>query len=356
MICCEKCFKDAEIKAIIRGIGVDGNCEVCNKTNVYIYDTDNNKELIEHFNGLLEIYTPSDSYPADFPREKANLLKDELRDRWDVFTIDKEKVYTLMKNICSEKYSEIPGLFHSPIGITTLYQTSYLEENSLIKTFKWENFVKEIKTVNRFHTNLINKKILEMFCEYATTSYRKGHVFYRGRISSSKGYSIKEMGAPPPGKASDGRANPLGISCLYLANDIETTFHEVRASVYDYVTIGKFELIEDIEVVDFIALDRISPFSTIDIELHAVNKEHLRKISNEIAKPLRRGDSSLDYLPTQYIAEFVKSIGHKGIRFKSTRNEKGFNLAVFNQDLFKCTDVEVYDVKSIIYDYDSVDD
>ncbi|WP_409274846.1 RES family NAD+ phosphorylase [Neobacillus sp. SCS-31] len=356
MICCEKCFKDAEIKAIIKGINIIGDCEICNKKNVYIYNTEKNMELVEHFNGLLEIYTTSDSFPEDFPREKANLLKDELNDRWDIFTIDKEKIYTLVKNICSEKYSEIPDLFDLPIGITTLYQTGYLEENSLIKTFKWEDFVEEIKTVNRFHTNLVNTKVLEMFCAYATTSYRKGQVFYRGRISSSEGYPVDKMGAPPPGKASDGRANPLGISCLYLANDIETTFHEVRASVYDYVSIGEFELLEDIEVVDFIALDRISPFSAIDIELHSVNKEHLRKISNEIAKPLRRGDSSLDYLPTQYIAEFVKSIGHKGIRFKSTRNERGFNLAVFDINLFNCTEVKIYDVKSIKYDYDSVDD
>jgi hypothetical protein len=356
MICCDRCFKDVEIKAIIKGINVTGNCETCIKRNVYIYNTEQNDELVDNFNGLLEIYTPIASLPDDYPREKANLLKDELNDRWQIFNIDKDKIYTLVRSICHEKYSEIPELFDSPIGITALYQNKYLEENSLIKTHAWEHFVEEIKTVNRFHTNLINTKVLEMFCEYTKTSYRRGEVFYRGRISPEEGYTIDMMGGPPPGKASDGRANPLGISCLYIASDIETTLHEIRASVYDYVSIGKFELLEDIDVVDFIALDRISPFSAIDIELHAVNKEHLRKISNEIAKPLRRSDSSLDYLPTQYITEFVKSKGHEGIRYNSTRNEKGFNLAVFNQELFECKEVNVFDVKGIKYDYFAVDE
>ncbi|MEH7072062.1 RES family NAD+ phosphorylase, partial [Priestia megaterium] len=312
MICCEKCFKDSEIKAIIKGLNIIGECQTCGKRNVSIYDTEQNSELVDNFNELLEVYTPISNLPEDFPKEKANLLKDELNDRWQIFNIDKEKIYTVIRNICREKYEEIPELFDSPISITALYNNDYLLENSLLKTYEWENFVEEIKNVNRFHTNYINTHILDNFCKFATTAYKKGAVFYRARISDEYGYTDKEMGAPPPGKASDGRANPLGISFLYLASDKETTLHEIRASTYDYVTIGRYELKEDIDVVDFIALDRISPFSPIDLELHAVNKGHLKKISNEIAKPLRRSDSSLDYLPTQYITDFIKSKGHRG--------------------------------------------
>ncbi|MBK5458049.1 RES family NAD+ phosphorylase [Peribacillus sp. TH27] len=357
MICCDRCFKDLEIKAIIQGINRQGMCETCNKKNVFVYDTDKNNELVDNFNELLDIYTPLSSLPDNYPREKANLLKDELNDRWQIFNINNEKIYTLVKSICHEKYTEMPELFDSPIGITALYQNDdYLTENSILKNYNWEDFVVEIKNVNRFHTNHINTKVLEMFCEVAIKSYKAGEVLYRARISDEDGYAFDNMGAPPSGKASDGRANPLGISCLYLASDNETTLHEIRASVYDYVTIGKFELLEDIDVVDFIALDKISPFSGINTELHAINKEHLRKISNEIAKPLRRSDSSLDYLPTQYITDFVKSKGHKGIRYKSTRNEKGYNLAVFNDELFECKEVNVFDVKSIKYDFLQLDE
>ena len=41
---------------------------------------------------------------------------------------------------------------------------------------------------------------------------------------------------------------------------------------------------------------------------YAINKEHLNKINDEMGKIMRRSDSALDYVPTQYITDFVKSI------------------------------------------------
>ncbi|MFQ9061839.1 MAG: RES domain-containing protein [Oscillospiraceae bacterium] len=58
------------------------------------------------------------------------------------------------------------------------------------------------------------------------------------------------MSAPPAGKSSEGRANARGITCLYVANDVDTTLHEVRAGVFDFVCVGAFRLKEDITVVD----------------------------------------------------------------------------------------------------------
>ncbi|WP_273853120.1 RES family NAD+ phosphorylase [Guptibacillus spartinae] len=352
MICCTKCFKDPEIKAIIEGIGkkVESECDTCGKRNGYIYDTEENDELVDSFNGLLEIYTPESQLPDDFPMEKKYLLKNELDDRWNIFNIEKDKIYPLVKNICAEKYNETSDLFNTPISILVLNESDYLESNSLLKTNDWKSFVKEIKYHNRFNTNFINTNVLDIFCDYVKVSYKKEQTFYRARISQQEeGFSINEMGCPPIGKASDGRANPLGISYLYLSNNIDTTIHEIRAGTHDYITVGTFRLKRDIELIDFITLDKISPFSEIGLEQHAVNKEHLRKISDEIAKPLRRGDSVLDYLPTQYISDYLKSKGHEGIRYKSTMNPEGFNIAIFNPELFECIDVQVYDIKEVIH-------
>jgi len=57
------------------------------------------------------------------------------------------------------------------------------------------------------------------------------------------------MGNPPNELAKSGRANPNGISYLYIANDV-TTLYEARASLFDYVSVGTFKLEEDIRVVD----------------------------------------------------------------------------------------------------------
>lgn len=85
------------------------------------------------------------------------------------------------------------------------------------------------------------------------------------------------MGAPPAGKSSEGRANARGITCLYLASDLETTLHEVRAGVFDFVSIGKFLLKKDIVVVDLSAITEISPFTEgLDCLDHAINMTHLK--------------------------------------------------------------------------------
>jgi len=353
MICCEKCFKDIEIKAIIVSINQKGICELCRKRNVYIYNTDTNNELAEMFDDLLNIYTAKDDLPDDYPRENINLLKDELCRRWNIFSIDNDLVYRAITGICHEKYQEHPEIFDTPIGILELNQKDYLKENSIMKNFEWEDFVEGIKTKNRFHTDYINKEVFYSFCNYIRKTYKVGKIFYRARICPDEtGFAIGKMGAPPAGIATAGRANPTGISCLYLADKIETAFNEIKAGVYDFVAVGKFVLKEDIEVVNLTIVDQISPFWGIDNTVHVVNKKHLQKISGEIAKPLRRHDSSLDYLPTQYISDFIKSRGFAGIEFKSTMFKYGYNLAIFDEKLFECETVDVYDISELKYSYD----
>lgn len=353
MICCEKCFTDEQIKAMIRGLDNIGDCEICYSSCVAIYDTEKNNELVDDLNSLLDVYYSKRDLPEDFPKEKLTMLKDELYDNWNVFAVPREKVYTLISHICSEKYTENPDLFDSPVGIMEAHNTNYLAEHSLMKNHQWIDFVNEIKENNRFHTDFINTEVIDYYSNYATYSYRKGTVFYRARISSEDGYSIDKMGPPPIGKATSGRANPLGISCLYLSNDIKTTIHEIRAAAYDFVSVAEFELMKDIEVVDFTLLDRISPFVLENKTKYAINLEHLRNISSEIAKPLRRNDSPLDYLPTQYIVDFIKSKNHSGVKYQSTMNKGGYNVAIFDEKLFKCRKVDVYDVQ-IEYGWDKV--
>jgi len=110
-------------------------------------------------------------------------------------------------------------------------------------------------------------------------------------------------------------------------------------------------LLQDIEVVNLAAIDKISPFQEIDCNLLAINLPHLRKIAYDISKPLRKHDSTLDYLPTQYISDYIKSEGFAGIEYKSTMCKKGVNFAVFDESLFECIGTESYDIESLTYGY-----
>ena len=163
------------------------------------------------------------------------------------------------------------------------------------------------------------------------------------------------MSAPPVGASSEGRANAKGITCLYLANEVETALHEVRAGLFDYVSVAKFRLKQDISVVDLRFISQISPFSVPELLDYAINKQYLVKLDSEMSKSLRRSDSTLDYVPTQYIVDFIKSIEHdgqkdySGIVYNSTTYPDGYNLAIFDPELFEGISVDVYDIEKLQY-------
>ncbi|GGJ94012.1 hypothetical protein GCM10007063_15690 [Lentibacillus kapialis] len=356
MICCENCFNDLEAKAIISGtVKVKGDCGVCESTNVYIYDTDKNDDLENSFNYLLEIYTPLDSLPETFPKQYLTTLEFELKHKWGIFANAKEKGLELIKAICPEKFKETPRLFNGDIGIYNLNEEDYLRNNSLLQIYYWPDFVNEIKKVNRFHSNIMNVQILAEFCRHSEINLKEDMLFYRARISEKNGYEKTDMGAPPMHKVKDGRANPIGIPCLYLSNNEKTTLHEIRAGAFDYVTMGEFQALNNISVVDFTMLDQTSPLMVDDIKRYAVNKSHLKDISSEIARPLRSTDGPLDYLPSQYIIDFIKNRGYQGVKYKSTVSDSGFNLAVFDEKLFDCIDTKIYMIENIDYKYSKVE-
>lgn len=161
------------------------------------------------------------------------------------------------------------------------------------------------------------------------------------------------MGPPPKGISTNGRVNPYGISCLYLASNEDIAIKEIRAGLHDNVTIAKFELLEKIEVIDLTMIDKFSPFLGADLdfdyEKYAINKDHLVHIANEILIPSKRGDSQLNYLPSQYICEFIKSRGRDGVKYQSTMDTTGFNLAVFDETLLACQEVSFHQVTEIYY-------
>ena len=356
MHCCERCFKDSEIKDIIRGGNVRGECDFCHSSNVYICDLESNEYLRENFELLLDVYTPIDEMGYEYPKERADLLKNILYSQWSVFNLSSDDIYKFLIALFPDKYEEQAVLFDGPVGIYESISEEYLNRYSILGTYQWEDFVKEIKEKNRFHTNIINKGIFKDILQMTCKPYKKGEIFYRARIwNDIQGYDKEHMGAPPVLKATAGRANPEGISCLYLADSVDTTLHETRAGVYDYATVATFRLLEDIEVVNLAAIDKISPFREIDCSLLAVNLPHLRKIGYEISKPLRRHDSSLDYLPTQYISDYIKSAGFAGIEYKSTMCKRGVNFAFFDESLFECLETRDYDIDTMTYGYSQIE-
>ncbi|OXS57161.1 RES domain-containing protein [Bacillus sp. V-88] len=358
MNCCVKCFVSSEVQSIIKSLDNIGKCDFCGSNNVYIYNLheDRDKGLDDLFSDILSIFKLGEDLIADgYPPYKLISIKDEFERKWSVFNnLDGSKIHILLNLLLEHKHSDKIQLLNNQVGIIEWLNNSYLEENSVLKGCSWEEFVKYIKHENRFHSNHINYEILKEYIARLTTII-KDDTFFRARISNNEELEISKMGAPPPECASAGRANSEGISHLYLASDIGTVISEIRPSLSDTVYIGKFPITTDLKVVDFRLLKSLDVFRFNDPTVYAINLDIFNEMNKAISKPVRSGDSKLDYLPTQFMVDFIKSLneeesaGYHGIVYESTLSTSGYNLMVFDPDSLHCTRVEKRAIQTLNY-------
>ena len=125
---------------------------------------------------------------------------------------------------------------------------------------------------------------------------------------------------------------------MYLCSNRKTTVKEIRAHAFDYVTIATFKFKRDVRVLDLSSIVHSSPFySGEDKVAYLVNESNLRQIQDDLAKPMSRLDSELDYLPTQYISDFAKFLGYDGVKYFSTFDKTSYNVALFDSSACNCT-------------------
>lgn len=340
MICCAECFKDAEIRAAIEIVGHRGDCSVCKRKNVWIYDSNqdtdktNVEELLE---SILEIYVPESELPATYPEDEKLWIQDRLLKDWSIFSGSPAEVHRIVREYVSEAIVLDSKIVTERVGIPQLFDDEYLDEHSVMGKYSWEIFKKYLRNENRFHSKYINLEILRHALEETQIFIPRGTKLYRARVSDKKGYARKEMWAPPDDVASPGRANSKGQSCLYLCSHKKTTVKEIRAHAFDYVTIATFQLKKNINVLDLSSIVHNSPFyaKTNKIE-YLLNKNTLSQIQHDLAKPMSRLDSELDYLPTQYISDFAKFLGYDGVKYFSTFDKEAYNIALFDSTACEC--------------------
>ena len=70
-------------------------------------------------------------------------------------------------------------------------------------------------------------------------------------------------------------------------------------------------------------------------------------ISKDLSKPLRRFDTELEYVPTQYVCEYCKLNGVNGIRFNSSLHKGGVNVVLFDSSCAECIKVRTREITSV---------
>lgn len=344
MIISQNSFFDKEIKSIIEAIYTKNSCDACNEMEKYINSEINMEEwnkISDYLHQIKEIYLPEKLLPDDFPKDKLFLLSDLFTKEWNILNpnLDKTELNIILKSFFDDFDEKIE------YGNRLIIDKDYLKGHALLGEYKWNDFVESLKHKNRFHSNFLNKEVLEKYCRCFENYIPENKTYLRGRIAkSAEGLPKKELEAPPIEFATAGRANSDGISRLYLADSLDTVLKEVRAGVFDYVSIAEFKAKRKIRLVDFSALDEYSPFAIgMNMQDLDLNRLDLENINKELGKPMRRSDSILDYVPTQFLIDFIESIVDKkserrlydGVMYKSVMNPGGINLVIFDSSIFE---------------------
>jgi len=330
MIVCANCFNDEEIKQFIISSATEkADRPYCGNHSEFI----DIYELLDFWNSFLYVFKKDNNGIA---------LSELIQKDWNLFSSETNR---------QEILTEILQLLNK--DLTAVDSVSYLPEIRECIDY-WDTLKEDLKWNKRFLSDtehLIELQWDTLFGVYSTID--KYRTLYRARIHTDGGKTpigLVSMGSPPRNKTVAGRANPQGIPYLYLCNDMKTTLYETRVTYLDVVSIGAFQLkdVDELKIVDFTKWQ--SPFSDDIINMVDFVKGKLlrQRISLDLSKPMRRFDSELEYIPTQFLCEFVRYItGAQGIQFNSSLHQGGVNVVLFSPENVQCIDEQIHTVTEI---------
>ena len=150
--------------------------------------------------------------------------------------------------------------------------------------------------------------------------------------------------------AHEGRVNPRGIPCLYVANNRDTAVAEVRPWVGALVSVARLSLSRELRLVN------CTDDGNFDAELFFEEpppdeREEIvwRAIARAFSKPVTDDPGLAEYAPTQVLAEEFKYRGYDGVAYRS-RLGTGFNVAVFDLDALDVVYLELHRVQRVSYE------
>jgi hypothetical protein len=116
--------------------------------------------------------------------------------------------------------------------------------------------------------------------------------------------------------------NAAGVVAFYGATDVVTCLAELRVPIGGKAIVGKFQLLRPVDVLDLRQLSRssIKDLSWFDprVEDKIAYRQFMRRLRNLLREPVLPGAETLEYLPTQRIAEYLAGQSLDGVIFVSS--------------------------------------
>ncbi|MBA4122704.1 MAG: RES family NAD+ phosphorylase [Acidobacteria bacterium] len=147
-------------------------------------------------------------------------------------------------------------------------------------------------------------------------------------------------------KASEGRANPKGISYLYTAYEKDTAIAEVRPWVGAYVSVAQLKVTKPLTLINCVAEKSQLKIYSNEPDVPERERKVWQNINEAFSKPVTQNDFVSDYVPTQIIAEMFRHNGLDGLVYKSSLCS-GLNVALFDLDMARVINCTLFQVKSV---------
>lgn len=286
--------------------------------------------LAPWFELLVNVYEPNDDGKS---------LVEWMMEDWELFThpkMDVAHAKELLGEILDDGDITRKAFAPSP---------SYVSEGLAT----WETLRDEMMYANRWFLDVSFdedrlRQLLDLLIapELPTT-------WYRARIRDDEDFPIEKMGPPPPRRSQHGRANPAGIPYLYLGSKPETAAAETRPHTGEVACVADFT-IPEIQAVDLrFPRKHVSPFILTDAsEIGQLRADlpFLERLGEELTRPVLPSGAAIDYIPSQYLCEFIKKSRFDGVVYRSSVSD-GINLALFDPGIAKGGRVKLYDVAKV---------
>jgi len=220
----------------------------------------------------------------------------------------------------------------------------------------YSQFGNEIKSKSRFIFDQGSKSFLKAIkdtCKHRVKTIPMSQSLWRAQIGCDYigdtpiPFELDRM-KPKINVASEGRANPKGIPYLYVAEDDKTAMSEVRPSLGEIISVGEFNPTKELNIIDFSV--HKGKFYVVDPSQMEINEAVWSHMDKAFSIPVRNNDFNSDYVPTQVIAEFIKSLGYDGIAYKSSLAE-GKNITLFDLESATILERNIFKLSKINYKF-----
>lgn len=320
---CEECFSSSTWVA--NASPADFSPGTCDFGHGYNQKTWSTTAWVDSMGQLLSLYELADDHA------EGDLLGVQIQRDWGIFDLEEGEAGRFLCSAVGDDHEmAAPG--------ARVRLRSVTQDAGSAGLTSWSAFSEEIRCRNRYFPQATpdRQALSEMLLEHVV-GLKTDVSMYRARaVEEDVHVSRSFLQAPPPSRATGGRANPTGIPYLYLAFSVETCIYESRVANHARIAVGEFRPVRELRVLDLADIDPPEFFSvedlgSIEVQARRVSSyRYLVALGDELKRPVRATDQAIEYIPTQYLCEFAKSLELDGVLYPSSQHRDGRNVVLFD--------------------------